>query len=407
MLTVAIKEFAYKVCILLFQRAYIPIKASLIRKKSKIKVAFVLSDISKWKTEPLYKAMKEHKRFEPYILVTEFIPYKDRAFLLSQLIAYLKDHKYDYSIIKENQVIADLIKPDIIFYQQQYDGSIRRNLKYSKNLKSLFCFAPYGINTLDVSYIYNKRFYDLAWQIYTVNDLEIKGISKYMIFKGRNCLPTGVPLSDALMSPVTSWIDPWKKQDSKKIRIIWAPHYSMPDSRSHFFFSTFLRYFDYMLSVADKYKDQIQIVFKPHPWLRSKLNEIWGADRTELYYSTWANGENTQLVTGDYISLFKYSDAMIHDCGSFTVEYLYTRKPVMYLVGDDYHADQLIEFGKKAYALHYKGRSEEDIDRFISNVIDGKDEMAEERTSFFNKYLLPPGNKSASNNIIDAILGEW
>ena len=406
MLTVAIKEFAYKVCVYLCHRVYIPFKVASLRRKRKIKVVFVLSDVSKWKTELLYRAMKEHERFEPYILVTEFLPYKDKELLVSQLVKYLTDNKYEYTEIKENQVITDIVKPDIIFYQQQYEKSIREDLECLRNLRSLFCFAPYGINTLDVRYFYNQRFYDLAWQIYSVNDLEIEGISRHMVYKGRNCLATGVPLADTLMSPDNSFTDPWKKQDRKKTRIIWAPHYSMPDSRSRFFFSTFMRYCDFMLSVAEKYKDRVQIAFKPHPWLRSKLYYLWGEEKTERYYSIWANGDNTQLVTGDYVALFKHSDAMIHDCASFTVEYLYTRKPVMYLVSDEHHEDQLIEFGKKAFNLHYKGWCEEDIETFISNVAEGKDGMAADRMEFYNEYLLPPNGKSVSDNIINAILGE-
>ena len=37
------------------------------------------------------------------------------------------------------------------------------------------------------------------------------------------------------------------------------------------------------------------------------------------------------ICDDDYISWFKHSDAMIHDCGSFRCEYLYTSKPACYL----------------------------------------------------------------------------
>ena len=400
-----VKAYVYRILIFLYQKVFIPVKVSLLRQKRKIKVAFVLSDVSKWKSELLYKAMKAGDRFEPYILVTTFRAYEDKAFLMAQLIDYLNINGYEYSVIKEDQVITDIIKPDIIFYQQQYPHSIREELKYSKNLRSLFCFVPYAIDTLNVSFFYNQPLFDLTWQIYCINDLIINDISKYMLCKGRNCLATGLPIADILSLPPSADGAPFKKQEKQKIKIIWAPHFTMPNTRSHFYFSTFLRYSDYMLTIAEKYKDIIQIAFKPHPWLRSKLYDLWGVERTDRYYSTWANGENTQLATGDYTNLFKHSDAMIHDCGSFTVEYLYTNKPVMYLVSDEGHEDQLIELGKMAFNLHYKGRCEEDIDEFINNVIEGKDELSGDRMKFRDEYLLPSNKKTATENIINAILG--
>jgi CDP-glycerol glycerophosphotransferase (TagB/SpsB family) len=160
-----------------------------------------------------------------------------------------------------------------------------------------------------------------------------------------------------------------------------------------------------MINLANKYKDNIQIAFKPHPLLLTKLYKVWGKKKTDDYYAQWVNGENTQLVLGDYVSLFMLSDALVHDCSSFTVEYHYTRKPVMYLTKDEHHADGLNDFGKMAFDLHYKGSCEEDIEAFINDVIEGRDEMKEKRKKFYNDYLLPPNGNSASENIIKAILG--
>ena len=55
--------------------------------------------------------------------------------------------------------------------------------------------------------------------------------------------------------------------------------------------------------------------------------------------------------------------------------------------------------------MHYKGKDESDIETFIKNVIEGKDEMKDARVKFYNDYLLPPNGQSPSENIIKAILG--
>lgn len=159
-----------------------------------------------------------------------------------------------------------------------------------------------------------------------------------------------------------------------------------------------------MLELAKKYQEEVFWAFKPHPLLRPKLEYMWGEKRTADYYSEWERLENAQVETGKYIGLFMHSDAMIHDCGSFTVEYHYSGKPVMYLMSDNDLTLGFNEFQQRAFDLHYKGWSESDIEKFIIDVINGIDPMAKDRTEFLQKSLTPPNGKDASENIIEVLL---
>jgi hypothetical protein len=87
------------------------------------------------------------------------------------------------------------------------------------------------------------------------------------------------------------------------------------------------------------------------------------------------------------------------------IEYHYTRNPILFLLNEANQNKDINEFGRMAFDLHYKGRCRKDIEDFIENVIDGKDEMKPLREAFYNNHLLPPNGKSASENIIKAILG--
>jgi len=101
--------------------------------------------------------------------------------------------------------------------------------------------------------------------------------------------------------------------------------------------------------------------------------------------------------------LFLTSDAMIHDCGSFMIEYHYTKKPVMYI--SNHNVDYLSDFGRLAYNMHYKGSSPIEIETFINKVVlSGDDEMLFERRKFYQDHLLSPNNNSVSENIINEIL---
>ena len=81
-------------------------------------------------------------------------------------------------------------------------------------------------------------------------------------------------------------------------------------------------------------------------YLGVEFDELLG-DKIELrqnnkILSEWESLSNAQLETGKYVDLFMTSDAMIHDCGSFTIEYHYTLKPVMYLVKGEEHTKMMI-----------------------------------------------------------------
>lgn len=167
--------------------------------------------------------------------------------------------------------------------------------------------------------------------------------------------------------------------------MIWAPHHSIDDDIS---ISTFLLYCDDMLEVARRYSDRVQFAFKPHQLLKFKLQRLWGAERTERYYNQWAELDNGQLEEASYVDLFLTSDAMVHDSASFTTEYLYTRKPVMYLVRNSNQHDVLTPFGHLVFDAHYHGRVLADIEHFLDDTVLGGDDPKEgERKEVYDNYL--------------------
>jgi CDP-glycerol glycerophosphotransferase (TagB/SpsB family) len=111
---------------------------------------------------------------------------------------------------------------------------------------------------------------------------------------------------------------------------------------------------------------------------------------------------NCNLNDDDYMDLFLTSDGMIHDCGSFLIEYLYVNKPVMRMLNEIPVEEQYNAFTLKCLEHYYLARKEQDIEKFIQNVINGVDPLKEQRTKFVNEVLMPKG--SPSQNIIDDII---
>jgi len=377
-------------------------KIKRIRKKERIRVLFVLTELGPWKTEILYLTMLKHPRFEPVLGVSTS---PEDASFRKPLEQYLNQKKYEWKSIN-GRIISDEIQPDIIFYQKPYYSAYNEDIRYDRHWNALFCYVYYAFNSVELNFAFNVGLYNFAWQIYYENEMSAQSRRPLMKNKGKNIVVTGMPIQDMLLKPKSDFKDPWKPLGNLK-RIIYAPHHTIGDI--HFKgieFSTFLSNAEAMLELAQKYQNRVQWAFKPHPLLYKNLVSVWGEERTEAYYQKWASLPNSQLELGRYESLFKYSDAMIHDCASFTIEYHYTLNPVLYLIKDDHHADCLNSFATKAFDLHYKATKIDEIEEFIQNVIQGKDPMRTEREQFYNDCLLPPNGKTACQNIINAILGE-
>jgi CDP-glycerol glycerophosphotransferase (TagB/SpsB family) len=234
----------------------------------------------------------------------------------------------------------------------------------------------------------NNLYLNICQTVFSENEM-IKSIeSRVLINKGRNQIVVGYLNADHLIGEREEDSSLWKKSSKEIRKIIWAPHHSILE-HDILNYSNFLNIADDMLQLARDYQDKVEFVFKPHPGLKPKLYDLdgWGKERTDNYYSEWASMPNTTLGEGSYEGLFRSSDAMIHDSSSFTVEYLYTGKPVMYMSKAD-HLDYMNSFGKVCYDMHYKGFSIDDVRSFIDNVvIGGKDIMMEKRESFVKNCL--------------------
>ena len=398
-----IKNIAEKIICKIYRNT-IPNKVNEIRKKDKIRVLFIVSEASKWKTEYLYLAMRNHERFDPIIgmtLKTDNKPSESAKSLL-HLITYLKSKEYDYVELIREDFIKSCIKPDIIIYSEPYSTTILRGFNYLHNLNCLFISITYGFHSVLLPFNHFGGIKDVAWFDCYENDSTAEDAINYTKGKRSNILATGLPMSEIFLKYKPA-VNPWKNNDNRK-RIIWAPHHSIGFDYETITYGNFLKIAESLRQLSEKYKDKIYWAFKPHPLLKYKLELIWGAEKTNEYYSYWQNSDHSQLEEGEYVDLFMQSDAMIHDCDTFTIEYLYANKPVIYFFNNANHNDNLNSFAKQAISVHYKGTQISDIESFILNIIHEHDTLANERDWFYNNYLRIPQGINASENIINTIL---
>ena len=416
-LTLAHRDFL-RTKIPFFTRRYIDgFKASQceaarrLQGKEKLDVAFFLTTLGMWKVDYLFKAMQQSERFHPYIVIYPYSQYKgfskDEIFSTQKRTEeFVKGCGYEYVIPYDEKTgrwldVKKTLHPDIVFFSSPYKDHLPQYYIYHFR-DTLTCYVPYGFYTVKP---YKNNFDLLFHNLVGLHLLEtewhkMKG-AETARNGGYNLFVTGYPGTEVFLREDYVAKDVWKPQPVKKKRLIWAPHHPVDDPHG---VATFLQYHDVMLHLAEKYKDWIQIAFKPHQLLKFKLSLVWGQERVDEYYNHWNNLENGQLVETSYVDLFLTSDAMVHDCGSFTTEYIFTRKPVMYLVKTDQVDIRFNEIGKEAFYCHYQGENAQQIEQFITDVLlKGNDTKLSDRDAFYEKWLAPKDGLMPSRKVIQTI----
>ena len=382
-----------------------------LRGKTPVKVVFMAIDLSLWRYQHLYELMERDERFVPTIVLSP-CPLREAPDQDAEsLRRFFDERDIPYIDYQEGQPPYDIrgkLNPDIIFYTQPYEHLLSPEHDCRAFYDKLLCYMPYAFWSSKGKLSYDLHFHNMAWRLYYSTSLHLKEAQRTATNKGRNVCVVGYANADDYLR--ADHPSPWKvmADGKRRKRIIWAPHFSIHKVTGFMPRGNFLWMADLMVRLAKDYKDEIQIAFKPHPALLTQLYQEpgWGKERADNYYEQWQTMENTQLEAGQFIDLFMTSDAMVHDSGSFAVEYHYSRKPVMF-VSKDLEAilSTQSDFGKLAYALHYQGKDEGDISRFIDDVVlAGHDPMLPQREQFFQDYLLPPGGKSVAQNMLDDIV---
>lgn len=392
----------------------------IVRKKidsgQKVKVAFFVNYASIWKHEEIYKMFYNDSRFDTYVIIA---PVTDHgmAYMIEEMskasqafrrkgievvCGYDKSHNRFLNVKKT-------IAPDMVFFTNPHANQTIKKFHITNYKNTLTCYTQYAYHVTFLNDLqYNQLFHNIVWRAFYETKFHRKIAIECSRNNASNVVVSGYAGIEKIKYSVRTNDTVWLNQDNDLKRIIWAPHHTV-DPNGKTFFSNFLKYHQIMIEIAKKYSNFICIAFKPHPHLKIKLysHPEWGKDRTDDYYKLWDELKNTQLETNDYINLFNTSDAMIFDSTSFIAEYLYTGKPSLFTITNENVFNLLNDFGKQAIKNHYHGYDENDIEKFIIEVVcEEIDTMKEKRKSFYETYLMSSNLKKPSKNIYDYICKE-
>jgi hypothetical protein len=387
------------------------LKAKRTKNQIEVVFLFVLDNMQIYKK--IIEYFEANQRYTISIYVCPYTSRTDKIMKEQMVSTYESLKKKGYSpILTFNEKTNSWLNikrynsPDIVFFTNPHTLTKRR-YQISNFLNCLTFYVPYGYMIANIQQLqFNQPFHNLLFKAFYESNLHVQMAQKYAINSGKNVINTGYPLCDKFLEKNYLPNDTWKIKNKAVKRIIWAPHHSIENNSKQLGYSNFKIYYQIIIDILSNYSDRIQIAFKPHPLLKSRLyiESDWGKEKTDNYYRLWDNLENGQLADGDYIDLFLTSDAMIFDSISFIAEYIYTNKPGLFMIRDETVLNKFNEFGVNAFKLLYHSKCKNELVGFIENVIlKGKDFKKEERKLFFDNYLLQNKNIDASKIIFKHI----
>lgn len=368
-----------------------------VRSKEKVRVVFLAIHSSVWKVDSVFQRMLNDPYFEPEILVCPYVLFGEERMQQDMEHAYqhFKQKKYPVTKAKREDgswIKLEEMKPDILFFTNPY--KLTKDIYYTAAFSNyLSCYVPYYYMATkhagDERVEYDNMLFLHAWKVYWPHVFCDQTHKQLSPNKGENGLTLGYPAVENLYTKkkLLSANEVWKKQTKDPKRIVFAPHHTIEDSTNSL--SSFLAFGEFIQALAIEYKDNVQWSFKPHPILKSKLylHPLWGEEKTDKYYKFWQEEEYTQLDEGEYDDLFLSSDALIHDCSSFIVEYAFTRKPCLFLINQNDLSGLLNEFGEGVIQIYEKAKAAQDIEDFVNRVIAETIRTDEKKRAYFNRYV--------------------
>jgi len=371
----------------------------------KLNVLFFVYNFSIFPGRPLCDKMLADTNFEVKIIVIPDTRWPARSKALMKACAEEALTAYGSStvIISNETTDADnrVTSADIICYSTPYNlSTYQYNLRYSFGQKFLPIYFNYSYIVAKFSIsVFSSPNFLFFWKVFFENASTLLEYQQNALMGGKNAALCGYVKMDSYSHTTET--------PRKRKRIIVAPHHSFTGGYNHqLHISNFLEYADLFLRLPKIYP-QIDFVFRPHPFFRQALGEkhVWGKQKTDRYFDTLNAYSNVSIYTGpDYFTLFRNSDGLIQDCGSFLAEYFYTGKPQCYILRNKDEIDRAFTSVGKACLNHsYLAYSHDDILTFIDKVITfGIDELSSARESFQKTILLNYPN--ATSCALDTIM---
>lgn len=383
-----------------------------IRKRDTINVAFLVTFKESFSSRTVFEKMLKVSRFSPKIIVTPNVcrGFKHQNMQFNDVYSSLvKEYGKKYVIRgydSKNNTYLDLAEEyQLVVFSNPYKNYDHRfhNISYFLGKNVLPIYVNYAFPTLT---FWDElfKFYDCMWKVPIENKRLLMHYRRRSHTHGRNAVLCGYLKMDNFSNYNFS-----SSNTEYDKTILICPHHTV-FNWNKLNISNFLQYSKFLLELPKKYP-YVKFIFRPHPllWTHIVSHKIWSDDEVANYLKEIQSNSNVVYdASDDYYDKFAESDAIIHDCGSFIAEYLYTNKPCCYVMKNEKMTYKtLLPFAKKCMDCYYHAFNEKDIINFIENVVLGEnDKLKAKRSRFVAKKIkfgYPHSTDIFVNHLLDKL----
>ena len=375
----------------LLRRKLIESALSVIVKKRRIGVLFLVPLSSLWSHDRLYQKFEETGVCDVYVSVVG-----DTHFSKENMIRHM-DLTKEFFKERKNIRLFDLCDKrkyqdeiDILVYLMPYESYFPEMINpRSVRTSKLLIFIPYSIMISgDDRGQNNLPYHNIFWKVYQATKTHQEMFVRNNDIKGIHSVYSGYPKMDDSYGYQCKNSDIWKEAVAGSKKIIYAPHHSIEDGDDQG--STFHLNYKYMFEYAKSHLEYSWIV-RPHQNLKEtsvRCGLFRDLEEYNAYFKKWDELVNARYMPyGEYYDVFATSDLMITDSQSFLSVYLYFGKPQIALTRTSMRMNQ---YGKELFSAidAIDGRDTEKIFRKIDEILkEGIDMKMDERNAFFSSRL--------------------
>lgn len=386
---------------------YKPANSSASVDSNKIRIVFFSQLPTLWQcAESIYEEMIRDPQCEVTVVQLPFYHenYQETedagTFLRKKKIPFIDWHCYD----------AFWEAPDVIIFLSPYDSTRPEGFKFEELYKAIpkTVYIPYALGVSGgyiIDYNFRLPIHTHAWKIYVRSHRYYEMFKRYCPENAQNVVVLGHPKTDLIYNLDRHQVPKWliRRIKNRKV-LLWNPHHTLKSDE----WSTFLDWNEVLLDCFLKRKDLFLIV-RPHPLLFKNLTALPdGEKKLKDFLDRAVKMENVLIDRSEnYLDAFKVSDGLISDASSLLLEYLPTRKPILYT--PKAVASPLNDDGTELVQYLYQATNRSQIEDFIDMVAQGKDPMHQLRVGQIEKFLFSVDGKAGrriKDDIIESCMQE-
>lgn len=349
-----------------------------------LRVGFVVATGAKWSNDPLFRALLDDPGFEPGF----FCALSDTALRLrpaARRDEYARERAF---FAGRGPILGDLYDPardrvaplsaltcDLAILQQPW-GMQDLPRRLAGRIPALYVHYGFPVILNDRMQFGLPDFHPFLWRHVVASE----GHKRAMLAAAPGTDPArllvaGYPKLDVYRAPAPARdsVAAWPRAaDTGRLRVIFAPHHAF--GAGTLGMATFEWSGPAMLALARAHPE-VDFVLKPHPNLEHGLDRSGALTPAQrrAFFADWRGLPNTGIVEGGhYFDLFRSSDAMVTDSGSFLAEYLPTGRPILRLQADPPAA--LNPVGQSLEGAFYAADTPEGLRGFFDRVVIGGDD---------------------------------